>query len=268
MLSSLFFCGPIQATALLMGYNFSYMNRAALLLSTLLSVGASAQCNGFWLFPAPGAVVPLNVQFVLEGLGDEQARTLSLVGGNTLSLVGGGSEVALKVEKGYVSALGRTAIHLVPKDKLKPETQYTLRGLGSERMVLNSTDGEGRAQWTTGLVDDKKAPVFTSKPAVTGGEYFQSKTGLVRRLLFRTVVDDTSASFLVVTAQRAKGSNIKQTYPVFMNSGTFFLGQKECEGNLSFDDGRAYKLQFELYDSAGNKSLQKAALEVAAPRPL
>jgi hypothetical protein len=238
-------------------------------LALVSSSQVNAQCSGFRIFPTPGAAVPANVQLVLEGVGDEQNRVLSFVGSDELSLVATGDEVKLKIEKGFVSSLGRAAIRLVPKQKLKVGSRYTLRGLGEGAKILNDTEGENKVRFVVGASDDRKPPKYLARPSVTGGEYSQDKNGkLVRRLLFRTSVEDEGAFFIVATVQRSKGSNLKQQYPVFPESGVFSLGTAGCDNNFSFDDGRNYKLVFELFDSAGNRGNEKATLDVAAPKPV
>ena len=56
--------------------------------------------------------------------------------------------------------------------------------------------------------------------------------------------------------------------PVPINGGDAVLGQDTCSGTFTFDDGRAYKIWLETFDSAGNKGTEKVrAIEAQAPRP-
>jgi hypothetical protein len=66
--------------------------------------------------------------------------------------------------------------------------------------------------------------------------------------------------------QRARGSQVKQVYPVPLNGGEVLVGHDGCSGAFGFDDGRAYRLTFELFDAAGNRSAEKVTLDVSAPK--
>lgn len=249
--------------------------RATLLISCLLASSALAAdpCveDGLFVFPAPGAVVPTNAQFFLEGAGAEQTRVSELVTSkDAIVLVGGDSAIQVKAEKGYLSQMKRVAVRLKPLKPLKPDTEYKLelgKALAGAR-VLNDVLGDNTIKWTTGPAADKTAPKFISKPAVSEGFYRKNdKEGLVRYLKIRTVVEETAPSFLLVTMQRVRGSSVRQQYPVPIDGDAAMVGHDGCSGSFGFDDGRAYKLSFELFDSAGNRSTEKVSLELSAPRP-
>lgn len=256
-------------------YTRRVASRLTALLVLLSSVTASAaDCvkDGLRLFPAPGAVVPTNVQFLLEGVGEAQGLTQDLVNGQAIALVTrDGAAIEVKAEKGFLSQMNRVAVRLRPMKALEPNTEYslalptTMAGL----RIINDTWGDGTLRWTTGTGLDKKAPRFKQKPASSEGFYEKGKDGaLSRRLRLRAIVDEVGSNYVVVTMQRARGSSAKQQYPVPFEADVLHLGHDACSGNFGFDDGRAYKLTFELFDAAGNRSPDRASLEVAAPRPL
>lgn len=246
----------------------------------LLTLAASAALagepcieDGVLVFPAPGAVVPTNVQFFLEGAGAEQTRVSDLVTSkDAIVLTSAHDEpIQVKAEKGFLSQMKRVAVRLKPMKPLKPDTEYKLelgKTLSSAR-VINDALGDNSIRWTTGPGADKAAPKFISKPAVSEGFYRKNdKEGLVRYLKIRTVIEETAPSYLLVTMQRVRGSSVRQQYPVPIDGDAAMVGHDGCSGTFGFDDGRAYKLTFELFDSAGNKSTEKVTLELSAPKPL
>lgn len=231
---------------------------------------AHAGCDdGVRLFPTPGATVPTNVQFVLEGLSGEQERVSALVGSSELALFGGKETIPVAVEKGWVSSMNRVAVRLKPRRALEPNTEYSLgltRALPKVKLV-NDTFGDNTPRWRTGPAADTVAPKFTTRPAVSEGFYQRTKDGLTRTLKLRTQVNDLGASYLVVSMVRARGMATKQQYLVPVEGETATLGHDVCSGSFGFDDGRAYKLSIELIDAAGNRAPSTVAIELSAPKP-
>jgi hypothetical protein len=231
---------------------------------------AACQADGLLMFPAPGAVVPTNVQFILEGVGAEQSRVAELAGTDAIALTAPGEDaVQVKAERGWVSQEKRIAVRLKPKKPLKPNTEYTLV-LGSAFAnvpVINDALGDNSLRWTTGPGPDKAQPKYRTRPSVAEGFYVQDKDGSLTRLLkLRALVDDISPLYLLITMQRARGSQVKQVYPVPLNGGELLVGHDGCSGTFGFDDGRAYRLTFELFDAAGNRSAEKVTLDLSAPK--
>ena len=246
----------------------------AVLSSISLSAWAADPCvkDGVLLFPAPGGVVPTNVQFIIQGTGEMQAKVQALINSNAIALVAEGKDaIQVKAEKGFVSQVSRVATKLRPLKPLEPNVEYSL-ALPPEMagvVLLNDQGSNGSLTWLAGSGPDKKPPRFKERPSSSEGFYEQDKTGgLTRKLKLRTVVDETSPAWFLVSMQRARGGSAKQQYPVAIEGDTFTIGHDACSGNFGFDDGRAYKLTFELFDAAGNKAVERPTLEVAAPRPL
>ncbi|MGV3624767.1 MAG: hypothetical protein ACO1OB_28365 [Archangium sp.] len=245
-------------------------------IAMLCAASASAdECrkDGLVLFPTPGAVIPTNAQFILEGAGAAQQQVQDLLTSDAIALVARGQEpIQVKAEKGYVSQMSRVALRLRPLKPMEPNVEYSLALPASFAGVplLNDKLGDGTLRWLTGPGIDKKAPRYKQKPASSEGFYIVDKAtgGLTRKLKLRAAVDENGPAFFVVSMSRARGSSARQEYPVALESDTLTIGHDGCSGNFGFDDGRAYKLTFELYDAAGNRSLEKASLEVSAPRAL
>jgi hypothetical protein len=234
----------------------------------------SCQPDGLLVFPAPGSVVPTNVSFVLEGVGEEQTRVADLVGSDGVQLVPNrkdGGAVPVKVEKGWVSQMKRVAVKLKPTRALAPETDYTLifgRSLGRV-VVINDALGDNGLQWTTAGGPDREQPKYRSKPAVSEGRYVKDEKGeaLIRQLTIRSEVEETGPAYYLISMQRSRGSSVRQQYPVPLTGNSTVIGHDACSGTFGLEDGRAYKLQLELFDSAGNRNAEKVNLEISAPRP-
>lgn len=241
-------------------------------LAATLTRPASAGCrpDGLIVFPAPGAVVPTNVQFILEGVGAEQSRVAALAGTEAVALTAAGEDaISVRAERGWVSQEKRIAIRLKPKRPLKPNTQYTLQ-LGAafaDVPVINDALGDNSLRWTTGAGPDKVPPKFRTRPSVAEGFYVQDKnTGLSRGLKLRSMVEDASPVYFLITMQRVSGSQVKQVYPVPLDGGELRVGHDGCSGTFGFDDGRAYHLTFELFDAAGNRAAERGKLDLSAPK--
>lgn len=245
------------------------MGGAALLVALLFGARAEAACDdGVRLFPLPGATVPTNAQFLLEGVLGEQERVTKLVGSSELLLKGGPEPVPVVVERGWASTMNRVAVRLKPRRALQPNTEYTLtleKALPGVK-VLNDA-GDNLARWRTGPSPDAAAPRFATRPAVSEGFYQRTRDGLARSLKLRTQVNEVGPAYLVVSMQRARGPANKQQYPVPLDGEVAVLGHDACSGGFGFDDGRAYKVTVELFDAAGNTGPKPASLELSAPRP-
>lgn len=249
----------------------------ALLLLCAAPARAADACEktGLLLFPPPGAVIPTNAQLIIEGTGDAQALVQNLLTTEGIALVpeakeGAPPPIAVKAEKGFVSQMSRVAVRLRPLKPLEPNVEYSLalpRELAGIHL-LNDRLKDGTLRWLAGVGPDKKAPKFKQRPASSEGFYVQDAQGLLRQLKLRTLVEENGPAFLLVSMQRARGGSTRQQYPVPVEGDSFVIGHDACHGNFGFDDGRAYKLTFELFDAAGNKATEKPTLEVAAPRPL
>jgi len=225
--------------------------------------------DGLFIFPAPGAVVPTNVHFILEGVGVEQARVSGLVGTDDVVLRAGSDVVGVKVARGWVSAMNRVAVKLTPTRTLDPERSYTLslRTLAGAR-VLNSVLPDGALRWTTGKDADRIPPRVLTKPAVAEGNYVKNEQGLTEWLKLRTSIEEKGPVYLLVSMRRARGASATQTFPVPVDGEFATMGHDACSGNFGFEEGRMYKLEISVVDSAGNTWPKKTKLEASAPKPV
>src|SRR5262249_18346626 len=153
--------------------------------------------------------------------------------------------------------------------ELKPNKSYTLMidRLLPGYKVLNP-DAAETLTWRTGALADTQAPKYQMRPSVAEGYWNKDSDGITRYLKLRTTLPEEGPAYFLATVWGAGGNPAKQTYPVPINGGEAVLGQNGCSGNFVFDDGRAYKIAIETFDSAGNKAAEKLPLiEAQAPRP-
>ena len=265
------------------------MLRVALTVCLLAGTAAVAKCkaDGLLVFPTPGSVIPTNSRFILEGAGKEKGRLERLSASEDLVLKAADDVVMVKIGKTkgvdyWVSDMNRVAVVLTPTKPLLPHRQYTLlidRVLPGY-VILNETSME-TLSWTTGggardVKDqtdprvtgvDKTAPKYQVKPAVTEGYYRKESDGLTRYLKLRTTLTEEAPVYFVVSLKRARGSSTEQRYPVPISGGEANVGHDACHGSFTFEDGRAYKMTVETFDSAGNKAAEVVKIEAQAPRP-
>ena len=260
---------------------------AAVLVLAASSAAAKCKADGLLVFPTPGSVIPTNSRFILEGAGKEKVRIDRLTASEELVLKASDDVVTVKVGKTkgvdyWISDMNRVAVVLTPTRPLQPHKQYTLlidRALPNYE-VLNETAME-TLTWTTGggakdVKDakdprvtgiDKTAPKYQVKPAVAEGFYRKEAEGLIRYLTVRATLAEEAPAYFVVTLKRARGVSPEQRYPVPLSGGEARVGHDACHGSFAFEDGRAYKMTIETFDSAGNKATEVLKpIEAQAPR--
>jgi hypothetical protein len=244
-----------------------------LLLGCALATAARAEekCakEGIQLFPAPGSVIPTNVKFILEGLGSEQSRVLDLLG-KELFLIADDDKVTLKVQRGWKSAMNRTAVVLRPRAILKPNRIY--RVALDERLprfkVIGVAQPYELPAWRSGKGPDDRAPKWVSRPAVSEGEHRLEEGQLIRNVKLRMTMQDESPAYLLLALRRMRGSTAVQTYFVPIQGGQAVAGHDACSGSFTFEDGLAYRATVECYDAAGNAAPKVNPIEFNAPRPV
>ncbi|MDQ3264486.1 MAG: hypothetical protein M3Y59_12615 [Myxococcota bacterium] len=246
---------------------------ASCLLAVFLGTSALAAdpkaclTEGLQLFPLPGAVVPTNSRFILEGIGPDADRVWDLIGA-TLTLRADDDAVTLHVLKGWRSDQGRAAVILKPRALLKANRTYRLElGKLDRGSLLNAPDGP---QWSTGKGSDDKGPRWVEKPNVAEGRYLVAAGSdkKTRKLRFRLGLKEESPSYLVFSIRRARGPLQVQTYFAPVQGSEVWIGHDECSGTFTFDDGRAYRALVEGFDCAGNPAQRLREMEFHAPRPL
>ncbi len=265
------------------------MLRVALIACLLVGPSAFAKCkaDGLLVFPTPGSVIPTKSRFILEGAGKEKGRLEKLSASEDLVLKAQDDVVMVKVGKTkgvdyWTSDMNRVAVVLTPTKPLLPHRQYTLlidrvlpgyeilNDTGMQTLTWNTGGGakdvkDGKDPRVTGI--DKTAPKYQVKPSVAEGFYRKETEGLTRYLKLSTTLAEDAPAYFVVSLKRSRGASNEQKYPVPINGGEANVGHDPCHGSFTFEDGRAYKLTIETFDSAGNKASEVVKIEAQAPRP-
>jgi hypothetical protein len=247
--------------------------RLAVLAATLLAaLPAAAKCktDGIFVFPSPGAVIPINARFILEGAGKERKRVAALVG-QTLILRSKEANVpaiTVQVKAGWESQRSRVAVVLLPNAQMMPGREYAL--LIDKQMpnyVVLNEDAADTLTWRSAPVADTTPPKFQARPTAAEGRADRDRDGVSSWLKIRaTIIEDSPLYYVVRISSIAKPSTPKQLYPVSINGGEALLGHDACSGNFQFDSDMPYRLEIETYDSAGNKATDKMPpLEVKSP---
>lgn len=238
------------------------------LLVLLSASAASAQCmgDGVQLFPTPGAVVPTNTRFLLEGVGTARPQVAALVG-KKLRLVSETQQVVeVKAQRGWESSLGRTTVVLRVSGRLEPNKRYILR-LDEQLpnvMVLN-----GRStvlpEWRTGAGADTKPPQWLKRPAVSEGFLRRTPQGTARFIRLNLSLNEESPAYLLVKLESRRPGPAAQHYVVPVHNNTAFIGHEACSGTFAMEDGRSYRARIEAFDSAGQRAPPVPPVDFEAP---
>lgn len=238
-----------------------------LVLVVLCPLTAPAACppDGVRLFPAPGAVVPTNSRFLLEGVGVFGPKVAAL-SGRVLRLQTSGHEVQVQVQRGWTSALGRSAVILKPLGALKPGLEYTLRldDVLPGARVVNSPD-TSQASWRSGRGPDQARPQWMKQPSVSEGLFRRTPEGTERFAKLRMSLNEDSPAYVVVTLWRRGGDMAPQHYFTPLHDGVALVGHDACGGGFTLEDGKSYRAQLEVFDTAGNTAPAVPPLQFEAP---
>lgn len=233
----------------------------------LCASSASAQClgDGVQLFPTPGAIVPTNTRFLLEGVGTARPRVSALVG-KKLRLVADKHEVEVKAQRGWDSSLGRVTVVLKVAGKLEPDKQYTLRldELLPNVRVLNGPSTVLPA-WRTGKGADSHAPRWLKRPAVSEGMLRRTAQGTDRFVRLNLSLREESPAYLVVKLEPRRSGSSTQQYVVPIHNNTAFIGHEACSGTFAMEDGRSYRARIEAFDAAGQAAPAVPPVDFEAP---
>jgi hypothetical protein len=248
------------------------MRVAVLALSLWCAAEASAKCktDGLFVFPAPGAVIPLNARFILEGAGKERKRVSGLVG-QTLILRSSDKSapaISVSVKAGWESQRARVAVVLIPSSQLLPGREYSL--LIDKQLpgyVVLTADAADTLTWKSAPIADTTPPRFQTRPVVHEGRSERDRDGVSSYIKLKAeLIEDSPAYYLVRVSSIAKPGTPKQLYPVPINGGEALIGHDACSGGFQFDSDMPYRLEVETYDSAGNKSTDKVPpIEAKSP---
>jgi hypothetical protein len=237
------------------------------LLSLLVAPAARAGCpsEGVQVYPSPGAVLPTNSRFFLEGHGASREPVAALVG-RKLRLQADDDEVEVRVQRGWTSKLGLATVILRPSRPLKPDRRYTLRldDLLPAVRLLNGR-GSNMPEWRTGKGPDLKRPRWVKHPATSEGVSRRTPDGTERFVKLRMSLDEQSPAYLVVTLTRRRSDVSSQHYFVPIHDGVARLGHEACSGAFSLEEGKSYQARLEVVDAAGNLAPAIPPLQFEAP---
>jgi len=241
---------------------------AVLLLVLMLSAPAAhAVClsDGVQVFPMPGAVVPTNSRFLLEGLGAFSPRVAELPG-RVLRLQTDGHEVELRVQRGWTSTLGRSTVVLRPSGPLKPGRIYTMRldDVLPGAKVLNG-GGSTLPEWHSGRGQDVARPRWLERPAVSEGLFRRTREGTERFVKLRMSLREDSPAYAVVTLWRRGQDMAPQHYFTPLHDGVALVGHQACGGAFALEDGKSYRAKLEVFDAAGNTAPAVPNMQFEAP---
>lgn len=240
-----------------------------LLVLFILVVPAAyaAQCpeDGVQVFPMPGAVVPTNTRFLLEGLGSFGPRVAALPG-RVLRLQSDGHEVEVRVQRGWSSSLGRSTVVLRPSSPLKAGRAYTLRldDVLPDAKVLNGPRSS-LPEWRSGKGQDVARPRWLKRPTVSEGLYKRTRDGTERFVKLSMPLREDSPSYLVVTLWRRSEDVSPQHYVTPIHDGVALVGHAACGGAFALESGKSYRAKLEVFDAAGNTAPEVPPLQFEAP---
>ncbi len=233
----------------------------------LAAPAAHATCpaDGVQVFPMPGAVVPTNTRFLLEGLGAFSSRVAELPG-RVLRLQTDGHEVEVRIQRGWNSSLGRSTVILRPSGPLKSGKAYTLRldDVLPGVKVLNG-GGSTLPGWRSGRGQDVARPRWLERPAVSEGLFRRTREGTERFVKLRMSLTEDSPAYVVVTLWRRGQDMAPQHYFTSLHDGVALVGHQACSGGFALEEGKSYRAKLEVFDAAGNTAPAVPPLQFEAP---
>nr|APZ78849.1 uncharacterized protein [Stigmatella aurantiaca] len=240
-----------------------------LFLVVLMASAASAACpeDGVQVFPRPGAVLPTNTRLLLEGVGKARGLVAELPG-KTVRLQTGGHEVRARIQRGWMSTLGRATVVLKLEGLLLPDKVYILRlddVLPGTVALLNGSGPMTLPEWRSGKGPDKTAPHWLKRPAVSEGFSRRNEQGTTRYIRLTLDAREESPIYMVVTLTRKRSGATAQHYVVPVVNGTAMLGHEPCSGAFAFEDGKSYRARVEVFDAAGNLAPAVPPMDFEAP---
>jgi hypothetical protein len=237
----------------------------ALLLLSAPAAHAVCPGEGVRVFPVPGAVVPTNTRFLLEGLGSFGPRVAELPG-RILRLQADDHEVEVRIQRGWTSPLGRSTVILRPSGPLKPGLAYTLRldDVLPGAKVLNG-GGASLPEWLSGRGRDVARPRWLKRPAVSEGLFRRTSDGTERFVKLSMSLREDSPAYAVVTLWRRGSDLAPQHYFTPLKDGVTLVGHEACGGAFALEDGRSYRAKLEVFDAAGNTAPAVPPLQFEAP---
>jgi hypothetical protein len=213
----------------------------------------------------PGAVVPTNTRFLLEGLGVFAPRVAALPG-RVLRLQSEGHEVEVRVQRGWSSTLGRSTVVLRPSSPLKSGRAYTLRldDVLPDAKVRNGSRSS-LPEWLTGKGQDVARPRWLKRPTVSEGLFRRTPDGTERFVKLSMAMREDSPAYLVVTLWRRRDDMAPQHYVTPIHDGVALVGHEACGGAFALESGRSYRAKLEVFDAAGNTAPAVPPLQFEAP---
>jgi hypothetical protein len=174
-----------------------------------------------------------------------------------------------KIELGVVTwcnaANNLSQLLFLPKNKLKPNTVYTLVN-DSGRVIVGRKGIEGAApiSWKTTKLVDELAPSVVEFPAVRE-TVFTDKEKNEFAFKFTFKAREVSPLYLLVVCQDV-GKSLFQVQLITVENNSFELAQNKCMGGFIFEEGRTYTIKFQLTDSSGNiADLGERPVEIRRP---
>ncbi len=240
----------------------------SLVLVVFLPLRAHARCpgEGVQVFPAPGAVVPTNTRFLLEGVGASAQRVAELPG-RILRMQTNGHEVEVRIQRGWTNSQGRTTVVLKPAEKFKPGLEYTMRldDVLPGVKVLNGAMSGPLPVWYSGRGPDVARPRWLKRPAVSEGFFRRTPDGAERHVKLRMSLVEDSSTYGVVTLWRRGADVSPQHYFLPVLDGVLQVGHDACGSGFSLEEGKSYRAKMEIFDAAGNTAPGVPPLQFEAP---
>jgi len=237
----------------------------ALWVAVLLLLGGeeaarATTCLGrpLWASPPPATVLPLNPRILIS------FYPSSKVDSYRPYLAGPGHSVNL--EKMGEHPLGRAGAHVfAPAKLLRPRTRYELRF----RRLPKDLHFEPVA-WTTGDAEDSTPPSWTEAPSIDESRSrvdsgFGEGSGSWRTSLTLPSAERLSVPWVMVEVESGAQSPTVFAgahHRLFFLDGAaewsgIELADPPCDDHLGLEAGTSYTLAIQLFDLAGNASVQE-----------
>jgi hypothetical protein len=211
-----------------------------------------------------------NGLIILEFYASSQSLIPNLNKKYPIYLRSSNSKIQLKIIETLIGEMNLTQVILKPASELKVNDIYTLQidnlPIYEEKPERYNSSLNKREQLTFKISDsiDTEIPTLSGIPTQKNKTLVHYGCGPARWVYFAVTGKDKSELF-VRTKVKNKATGKTTIYILALENGLVKVGYGMCAGAFHFDNGENFEVSFQLFDQAGNKSIETNAISFTKP---